>query len=330
MASMGPHQQLVFDSKEEAKFYQQLLPRLAPDRNLYSWTTPQVSVSFLTNGAIEAESAQSVDFLIAHPSGFQVIVEIDGKQHDASQAADQLRDALLQGAGFPVIRIPAKEVGAGSGTSLSALHQLLQRIPAAKAEPELSKPELALCLERAASRIQIALLQAARTGHLKLAPGGTWSMSVTCPEWCPDKATWNGLLRAATDDFVGLLRATSTILQGKPLVLEIRIPQGGTSQLDAAIVFGGEPSEPRAGLELRISDLYLPHSIEHRLASAAPQHSFYPDHDEAEYLLNFIFRKEGFREGQWEAISRALEGRTPSCSYPPAPASPWRSNWRPC
>jgi hypothetical protein len=64
-----PYHHQVFDSKEEAILYNELLPELALNRNIYAWVIPQLSAAFLSKGMLEPETKQRVDFLVSHPNG---------------------------------------------------------------------------------------------------------------------------------------------------------------------------------------------------------------------------------------------------------------------
>jgi len=305
----APYRHESFDSKEEAILYNELLPQLAPDRNIYAWTIPQVSAAFLTNGLLKPESNQRVDFFIAHPNGTQIVIEVDGVQHKETKEADEHRDSLLQVSGIEVIRIPVSEIRAKSGTHLSTLKRALESMPALDADLQLLPPELALLLDRAASQMQVALLQALKTGQVKISGGNNqWKVTVPSPSWCRDKEIWFHLTRAAVDDFIALLRAIYKIHHGTALDLSIELVQKPKAEVDLAILFGEQVSSHHARIILEINDLYLPHSIEHTLPISPTVRTFYPDHREVEYVLSYIFRKNTFWEGQWEAISRALQG----------------------
>jgi ATP-dependent DNA helicase RecQ len=306
-AAVAPYHHVDFDSQEERGFYTQLLPILAPDRAIYSWTTPQVGVSFLTRGIVVPEAAQSVDFLIAHPSGIQLVVEIDGRQHEATQQADRNRDATLQACGVSVIRIPAKEIRDRSGPQLSALSRELERLPVAQVDPDPTPAELALLLCRATTQIQIALLHAVMAGHLSLKNSPSWKIAVPIPSWCKDGEFWLGIARAAVEDFEGLYRAISKIHRGKASDLSIVVVEDPRPDTDLVLVFDKEAKLPQACTRMEISDSYFPHSVEHTFYTAPPTQTYFAELAEAKYLLDFVFRKDSFREGQWEAVSRALK-----------------------
>jgi len=300
-----------FDSKEEAILYNEILPQLAPDRNIYAWTTPQVSTAFLANGLLDSETKQRADFFIAHPNGTQIILEVDGSQHEESREADERRDYLLQVSGIKVFRIPVSEIHAKAGGKLSALKRMLESIPPHEYEKPLSPPTMAILLDRAASQLQVALLQALKAGHVKINEAHTnkWKIIIPSPSWCHDNQIWIRLTHAAVDDFIDLIKAVFRIHRGMDIDLSINMVQKSRGEIDLAILFEEEYYKDRhARVILEINNIYLPHSIEHTLAISPAVVALHPEYHEAEYLLNFIFRKKNFWEGQWEAISRALQG----------------------
>jgi hypothetical protein len=50
-----------------------------------------------------------IDFVLSN-QGRMLAIEVDGAQHGQVSAADTARDAFLRGAGYDVLRVPAREV----------------------------------------------------------------------------------------------------------------------------------------------------------------------------------------------------------------------------
>jgi len=308
--SIAPYHHEDFDSKEEAILYNEILPQLAPDCNIYAWTTPQVSASFLSRGSLEPESKQRVDFFVGHPDGTQLVIEVDGEQHNANKEADQHRDNILQNSGIKVFRVPVSEIHAKAGPQLSILEQALATIPPTEDASQLTPLELSLLLGRAASQIQIVLLQALKTGQITLSEGHKWKVVVPNPPWFQEKDIWHHLAQSAADDFIALLRAIYKIHHGSALDLTIDIVQRPNGEVDFSIQWGEQLlKEERSHVVFVISNIYLPYSFEHNLPTSPSIRTFYPNSREVEFVLNFIFRKQSFWEGQLEAISRSLMGK---------------------
>ncbi|GAB4154402.1 MAG: hypothetical protein Kow00107_04520 [Planctomycetota bacterium] len=66
-----------------------------------------------------------VDFILESNSGDRIAIEVDGRQHEESIEQDRARDAYLQGQGYEVLRIPAREV---LETPFEVIHQIEQAL----------------------------------------------------------------------------------------------------------------------------------------------------------------------------------------------------------
>ncbi len=64
-----------------------------------------------------------VDFILESDSGDRIAIEVDGLQHEKATEQDRARDAYLQGQGYTVRRIPAREV---LETPFEVIHQIEQ------------------------------------------------------------------------------------------------------------------------------------------------------------------------------------------------------------
>ena len=103
---------LPFDSHEEGEFFAWVQQRFGPTSA--RWLYPQASLDRL----LEANNQEStgfrrLDFLFAPPWQAPTVIEVDGAQHAAAQAVDDARDDALEKAGIPVVRIAAGAVRAG-------------------------------------------------------------------------------------------------------------------------------------------------------------------------------------------------------------------------
>jgi superfamily I DNA and/or RNA helicase len=66
-----------------------------------------------------------VDFILESESGDRLVIEVDGRQHEKTTEQDKARDAYLQGQGYEVLRIPAREV---LETPYEVIHRIGQRL----------------------------------------------------------------------------------------------------------------------------------------------------------------------------------------------------------
>jgi very-short-patch-repair endonuclease len=70
-----------------------------------------------------------VDFVLTTPSGEQVAIEVDGAEyHEDRPTMDNARDAMLQGHGYRVVRVPAREVFETPYSVLEKIRQQTQLI----------------------------------------------------------------------------------------------------------------------------------------------------------------------------------------------------------
>lgn len=301
------------DSPPERVFYRQvLLEEFGLD--LAHWTTPQADVASLLGSDSDISEAGRVDFLISHPLiPTPIVVEIDGKiAHQAHAARDAHRDELLQEKGYVVFRIPAAEIEAMRGQKLDALRALLQEASIGLEDEPIPTPGFGsyawAC--RISHQIQLAVLQALKSGFLPLS--GSWCISSDFDE-CSHLAQLEAehVLERAVRDLVELISHTSA-LYGADLPLEAPIclvnsPVVPDRQPDIHISFIGRTQHSAPVFNIR--DIHLPFDVASESFPSTPATIDDPDAQIVKYFLNYIFRKEDFWEGQFDAIRRALQGK---------------------
>ncbi|MFV2045220.1 MAG: DEAD/DEAH box helicase, partial [Anaerolineales bacterium] len=248
-----------------------------------------------------------IDFLIAHPSGLQLVIEIDGDQHRAVRERDLRRDQALLAAGTEVKRIPAREIRAGEGPNLGELAELLSSLPDAPSFSGSSPLQRAFAYSKAAGQFQIALLEGIRAGLLPLETGSNWRLIVLPPTWAEGEI-WTRFIIEAAEDFQALTEAICRLHLGFDLNLAVEIYPETQHESHMSVFYGGGHGGIGGASNFFISELYLPATIARTLPSAPSQISINPDKDTVEYLLFHIFQKERFWPGQWDAIERALQG----------------------
>jgi hypothetical protein len=303
---------LNYDSPEEQEFIESVLPSLSGDAA--SWAvTPQVHLSSLT-GEAGSRADQRGDFLFTKADVPPLLVEIDGAQHEAHADADAQRDQKLSAAGVTVVRVPASEVRESYGPALSGLQQqLLSRVENVNVPP--FPAELALRQGKFAGQVQLALLEALKTGWLDLE--STWRIAVVLPEELGSVEESKNLVNAAVADLEEVLGRLLR-LHGqveKPPAARLRY----TSPEDAAFgdvdVIIGAADGLMDGLQsnhagrFEISDLGFPFPLQAPTTTASPVSIDTPSRQDARWFLEYIFGKEDFWPGQWETIERGLQGR---------------------
>jgi len=160
---------LAFDSNEERLLLDWVAKELG--ELAIRWVTPQASLDRLAAAAgLAVQGEVRVDFLFAPPHLSPWIVEVDGVQHDSAGDADESRDALAAAIGIDVIRVPTSEVRLGSGPNLEKLRSKWTE-PAAVERWD----ELRVVLPAQVFRAGLAILEALEAGFLA---GEVWSIDL--------------------------------------------------------------------------------------------------------------------------------------------------------
>ena len=199
----------------------------------------------------------------------------------------------------------------GPDPTLDHLATLLARASV----PRSTLPVVHLRLSRFAHQVQIALLEAFRSGLLP--DDAPWRVAIQPPERLVaelEAAELELVLARAVEGFVELLVRVAS-LHGVPL----ERPEVSVGVLPAA------PAGPaqvllRSGLSERvpaltgaaefvIHDLPLGLNVAPPVTATGPVRRQNPKREDAEWMLNYVFRKPSFWEGQWETVRRTLEGK---------------------
>lgn len=285
-----------FDSSEEHEFFRTVLPRL--DSGMCGWLMRQVSLDGLLMTPDTSVTNRRVDFILAHPSGIHVAIEIDGEQHASQTDADERRDRELAAAGFEVYRIPAGEVRAGSGTALERLASAVSGRP--KAIP-VSPSGYIVTLARRAHQIQLALWQALAMGLIQQPEGRPLRVSLLLgTDIDPEHA--DEFAEAVLDDLNGLIGDVAGLYGEGRQAIQFELGESG----DVEIAFDRPAISGASRLSIR--DIYLPVTLACEIAAYAPARAPKVDPDVAARLLKRIFSFSSFREGQYEAVDRCLRG----------------------
>jgi len=297
-----------FDSQEEALLASEILPRILGD-GAHRWVIPQVELSSLIS-ATDSSLQGRVDFLVHHPGMAEtVVIEVDGEQHQAHGARDARRDRALEANGFRVLRIPAGEVGNVRQPATVELAHLWngRQDPAPVLDPDEPASRLVLAC-KAVHQIQLVIVQALKTGFLDVANSALWQITADLePLWFLDGEQKGALLRIAVDDFLELARNISALyladfFRGAPAV-----GQGQPSKKKQAIHISyapdGQPSKT-----FHVRDILAPYRLAQDGFPASPAALDRPSESVLRYFLKYLFRKDDFWEGQYEVVSRALQG----------------------
>ena len=250
-----------------------------------------------------------VDFLLTHPDGSSLIVEIDGAGHESTVDEDRRRDASLARAGFRVCRIPAQEVSDAGGPALTALWDRLKNTAPPLRDCDAGV-ELTFRLGKLTHQIQVTVLQAVMCGMLSLE--GTWVIGLDPPnEKRLDSDLALESARVAVKECHKLIRnvfalygrAVGSADHTVDLVSNMK-----PGDADITICMNDDRENSAGAPVFEISDTCFPAAISAPSRPARPLRPEAPKRNTAAWFLQYMFRKKDFWEGQWEIIDRALSG----------------------
>ena len=289
------------------------------------WFVPQASFDALTATlGSYSPSGRRVDFLVHAPFGTPFVVEIDGLQHQDSSSPDGERDHMLAKVGIEVVRIPTAEIDQGHGANLERVRDLW-------ASPqEVSDKRMidAILVPSSIHRLVIALLDAVDAGFLK---GRTWVVEVQGDPDVDPSLLW---------PYVRLFNAMDRLWGPSMMPEEILLKtKHGWTRFDTRASEQPVPWEPQE-IETHLVIRLQPHLTacdklgrpngevpeivvrSARLPVVVGDDLFEPamranldgvDSQDIEpaltEVLQAVFAKQSFREGQLEALVEVMEGR---------------------
>lgn len=311
---------LWLDSKEENIFYEDILPKLLGE-NYEQFVIPQVEISSLLSPHLNMDTTgyQRVDFAIFYPRfEGKIIVEIDGEQHKGHIESDKERDRVLQEHGYTVIRIQADEIQKESAGQISFLRSKLSLIKK-KFNENVDFPhnEIVKFIYsiKLAHQIQIVLLQAIQSGFLNLEDTGSWHIVADLDELgIFDKKESLAILKKSVADFVELLGKLSKLYSVRLNIEEPicnLISDHTTSESANAICISFSDKITTDLPTFYVQNIYFPFHIANSSFSAKPviEGLEKAQEKDLEYFLQYLFRKPYFWEGQYDGITRALQGK---------------------
>ena len=318
------NQDLRFDSDEERQFLTLVAERLGPDAA--RWVLPQASLDQLLRGHGHPELAvghRRVDFLIAAPWLPPFVVEIDGRHHAEAIEVDRERDKALRQIGMPVIRIPAEEVRRGMGRQLDALARLWTP-PREIAETERAK---ALLVPVQLHRTVLGITHALEAGFLA---GQRWAIELH------DDLD---VVAPFLGEYLSLIAAVDSLWGGVLTPDEVQITTSTTAwsylrnglAYEAVPLIDAAPVDVRLHVEFHRTAVEALPAVDTRVPTVVvrtavlPVHLADQPHGPSErvvaltegsdtdaaltVLLQALFAKRAFRDGQLQAIREVLSGR---------------------
>ena len=317
-------EEVRLESGHERHFLEDWVPQnLGPGAP--RWIIPQASFDALTAALGDYNpSGRRVDFLVNAPFGTPFVVEIDGPQHQESSSPDSERDRMLTKVGIGVVRIPTTEIDQGHGENLERVKDLWS----SPQEVSDKRAVDAILVPVSIHRIVIALLDAVDAGILK---GRTWVVELEGdpdvdpvllgpyvrlfgamdrlwgPSMMPDEIVLK--TRRGWARFDAKTPEPPTSLQQKKMATDLVI------RLQPRLTACDKLDRPESEIpEIVVRSARLPVVVGDGLFEPAMRDSL--DGVESQDMeaaltevLQAVFAKESFREGQLEALVEVMEGR---------------------
>ena len=309
------------DSDEESIFIRWVANNLGD--SALPWLIPQAPLDAIARSrGLNPNGLMRVDFLLHAPWLDQVIIEIDGPQHADAQSVDAERDFLARQLGIDVIRIPSDEVRAGAGPNLS---ELANRWRAGEAT-DATHAQLVL-LPAQVHRAVLGLIEGVEAGFLS---GDRWVIDLEdSTEHVQNLLGPYLSLMAAVDELWGRSEVTpDTVIfkrEGRVVTyaregLEFKLLDGGDGETDMELSLQSDLS-PVAPLQsgngkvprVVIRGAFLPSEIfdirSEGTQRVSPENLGASSEEALRNILQTIFAKNDFREGQLAAVREILSGR---------------------
>ena len=322
-----------FDTAVEGRFLCELLPSI--HFQAAQWIHPQASLDRLLEASgLESEGARRIDFLFCHPFASPLVIELDGPEHESSWAVDKERDDQLAKVGILTIRVPNSEIEQDNGPNLDRVKVHIEKAMAqqdAHYDPEDNLAELIRGCAYG-SKLQLAIIRAIESGWLP--PSEIWNVKLS-------GATSDS--GGTITDLIQIIQSLDAIYGTNvaPSMLNLELfgtvhsyrevapgdwaevgSEVGHLEAEETVNIAVEPdsgpfhSAQRDYLELPdivVRPTYLPVDLGHRKSYSPLRIKCHPDVSERVdialiRLLQFIFRKIRFREGQAEAVLNVLKG----------------------
>ena len=283
--------------------------------HLADWLGPNISTHVIPQLHLSAfagadASGQRGDFFVSVP-GNKLLIELDDPSHQLHRQRDDSRDILLQNHGVRVLRIPYAEIQSKSGPHFDEAVSFFAR---ARQAGVLDRQDSSfVALTRVAHQFQVAVLLAISRGQLPASSRPC--IHVMLGSFAGSEAAVQATLEASASDLALSFRHMRKLWGSHddnwPREFEIKFcSERDCTALGAdsfGLSFGGRPKS--AGKFYVIQNIYFERNLLLPFEPISPRTFAAPDQESVGFFLNYIFRMPTFREGQFEALSRALQGK---------------------
>ncbi len=280
-----------FDSELERYFAENILSEVIGPR-WQNFTETQVLISSLLNEE-NSFSDQRVDFLISDGT-HDIIVELDGGEHERQKDKDRERDSYLLRNGFKTIRIPNDDVTSRRDEVVQILRAELDFNN--QIVPETDGFALEILAHKCIHQAEIAILSGLIKGYIGC------DSSITMKYAAGNFFDKERIAVLILEDLKELLDEYCKLFN-EPAFFSCKSVNG--AHADVSLSFGETDGDGSS--TILISDICLSKTIRNEIPGCPDLQIEDAPEDILLYFLKYVFRFNSFREGQFVAISRMLE-----------------------
>ena len=300
------------------------------------WLVPQPPLDVLAVAAgvedAEASGERRCDFLFCPPGSEPVVFEVDGSQHETARLVDQERDTLLRKAGISTVRIPTEELRTAGGPGLDGVFEATRKALAGRNGPNPWHPLVWGPIQT--HRLMLAICESVDAGFLigerwvvelvdptglsagligpyletLAALGDIWGARDSVPKVIAFRGDDVEVVYRRSDDGFGYEQTHELTTSNGPASVVVllqsdwspseQLPHPDLDNPPLVVVRStGVPVLPRDPVRLQTTR-HPGQSNELRLRQPA-----------LETVMQAVFAKDQFREGQLEGVTAVLTGR---------------------
>lgn len=288
----------------EKKFYEEFLPKHMGS-NYRFYVLSQVALSSLVPLKDEDKislTSQRVDFLISTPEK-NIVVELDGDEHENHKEVDSHRDNLLIKNGYEVIRIKNNEIRDGIGKNIDKFIKLLDS-SRLDLKFEFTNYEKSLIAFKVSHQIQVSIVESLLSGIIDINNPivyiDLFSNAFEDEDICQ-------ILKTVENDLMQLIRNLCKLFGTEGFIENIRLRKY-ENNTNCTVISYNENLQ-NISSKIIIQDISFSKLISQPSRTIELKFLPEPSEENLEFFLNYIFRKQSFREGQYETIARSLQGK---------------------
>ncbi|MGN8764516.1 RecQ family ATP-dependent DNA helicase [Hornefia butyriciproducens] len=280
----------------ENYFYTDILPRIL-GRGFEHYVIPQVALASIVSTK-EDIGQQRVDFAI-NDGRNKLVIELDDPAHIEHQSYDKVRDTLLNDSGYRVYRIPNSEVNPDS----NHIKQLASEFVRVDVNSEQLYSMKGLISGKIIHQLETVVVFGLMHGIYDI----DQSIAVDLDTDIFSAAEAESILAIASADLNELLSRIAK-LYSIELIFNLRFSQKSiTTEIQKEITYNTDNSASEN--RTVITDFAYASDFMNNMPIYGNIGQYSGDEETVLYFLNYLFRKDNFREGQFEAISNTLKKR---------------------